>query len=143
MTDELVFETYIKASAEKVWQAITTSEFRRQYFFGSTVDADWRVGGRIVSHSPDGEVWGDNDIYECDPPRRLSHGWRSLYDPELAAEPESRVTWTIEPQDAGFVKLTVVHDRLADAPKTAVNVRGWSFIIAGLKSVLETGSGLA
>lgn len=142
MTDELVFETYIKASAEKVWEAITTSEFRRQYFFGSSIDADWRVGGRLVSHSPDGDVWGDNEIYEYDPPRLLSHGWRSLYEPELAAEPESRVTWTIEPQDGDYVKLTVVHDRLGASPKTAQSVRGWSFIVSGLKSVLETGSGL-
>ena len=40
-------------------------------------------------------------MLEFDPPRRLVHEWRSLYDPELAAEEPSRVTWEIEPQDDG------------------------------------------
>ena len=40
-------------------------------------------------------------VFEWDPPRRLVHEWQSLYDPELAAEEPSRVTWEIEPQDGG------------------------------------------
>ena len=42
-----------------------------------------------------------------------------MYDPELAGEEPSRVTWEIEPQDGGYCKLTLTHDRLDDAPKTA------------------------
>ena len=92
--------------------------------------------------SPDGsEIWDDNAVLEWDPPRRLSHEWHSFYDPELAAEEKSRVTWEIEPQDGGFSKLTVVHDRLENAPKTAASVSGagWMMVLSGLKSVLETG----
>ena len=78
------------------------------------------------------------------PPRRLSHEWHSFYDPELAAEEKSRVTWEIEAQDGGFSKLTVIHDRLENAPKTAASVSGagWMMVLSGLKSVLETGEGL-
>ena len=62
-------------------------------------------------------------MLEFDPPRRLVHGWRSLYNPELAAEEPSRVTWEIEPQDGGYCTLlTVVHDQLEGAPKTAESV---------------------
>ena len=82
---------------------------------------------------------GDNTILECDPPRRLVHTWRSLYDPVLAAEPESRVTWEIEAQPGGLAKLTLVHDRLDASPKTAASVRGWSYILSNLKTVMETG----
>jgi uncharacterized protein YndB with AHSA1/START domain len=55
---------------------------------------------------------------------RLSYTWRALYDEETAAEEPSRVSWEIEPQDDGVSKLTVVHDRLEGAPKTAENVAG-------------------
>jgi uncharacterized protein YndB with AHSA1/START domain len=73
------------------------------------------------------------------------HGWRSLYDPELAAEEESRVTWEIEPQEGGMSKLTVIHDQLEGAPKTAESVsgEGWMMVLSGLKTLLETGEELA
>ena len=40
-------------------------------------------------------------------------------------------------------KLTVIHDELDAAPKTAANVAGgWSFVLSGLKTLLETGEPL-
>ena len=63
-------------------------------------------------------------MFEYDPPRRLVYEWRPLYDDELAGEEPSRVTWEIEPQDDGTSLLTVTHDRLEGAPKTAASVAG-------------------
>jgi hypothetical protein len=69
--------------------------------------------------------------------------WRSLFDPELAIEQPSRVSWEIESQEGGLSKLTVTHDRLEGSPKTAQSVAGgWMFILSGLKTVLETGKPL-
>src|SRR5260221_492550 len=81
------------------------------------------------------EVARDVGALESDPPRRLVQGWRSLYAPELADEETSRVTWEIEPKDGGITLLTVVHDRLEGAPKTAASVsgEGWMFVLSGLK----------
>ena len=140
----LVFQIYIRATVETLWQAITETEFRRQYFFGSTIDTDFRPGSPLRSVSPDGELWGDDTVLECEPPHLLSHTWRSLWDPEARDEPESRVTWRIEPQERELCKLTVVHDQLEASPATARGVSGgWAFIISGLKSLLETGEPLA
>ena len=51
------------------------------------------------------------------------------------------MTWEIEPQDGGFSLLTVVHDQLEGAPKTAASVvgEGWMMVLSGLKTLLETG----
>jgi len=142
-TDRLVFQIYIRATPEQVWEGITRTEFRRQYFYGSTIESTFEPGSPLVSHSPDGELWGEDTVLECDPPRLLSHTWRSLWDPSGADEPPSRVTWQVEGQDGGFTKLTVVHDQLEKSPATAQSVSGgWAFIISGLKSVLETGAPL-
>ena len=64
---------------------------------------------------------------------------------EMAAEPASRVTWEIAPQDGGYCLLTVVHDQLEGAPKTAESVsgEGWMMVLSGLKTLLETGEPLA
>jgi hypothetical protein len=70
--------------------------------------------------------------------------WRSLYDPDLAAEEATRVAWEIEPGEGGVCSLTVVHDRLEGAPNTAENVAGagWMRVLSGLKTLVETGQPL-
>ena len=137
-----VYQVFIKATPEQVWAGITQPEYVDRYYHGCRLEAPLRAGGRWVGRSPDlAKTWIDSEILEFDPPRRLSHGWRALYDDELAPEPESRVTWEIEPQDDGTCLLTVVHDRLENAPKTAAGVSGagWMHILSGLKTLLETG----
>jgi uncharacterized protein YndB with AHSA1/START domain len=137
-----VYNIVIKATPEAIWEAITKPEFTARYFYGAriTIGPD-----RLSSLSPDDEVWGDEAVHEFDPPRRLVHAWRSRYDAELAGEGESRVTWEIEPQDNGTCLLTVVHDQLESAPKTAASVAGfgWMTVLSGLKTLLETGEPLA
>lgn len=138
-----VYQLYIKATQEEVWDAITNPATVAKFFFGAQVESTYNVGSKLRSLSPDGsDIWGDNTILECDPPRRLVHTWRSLYDPQMAAEPESRVTWEIAAQPGGFARLTLVHDRLDASPKTAASVRGWSYILSNLKTVMETGEAL-
>lgn len=138
-----VYQLYIRADQEQVWDAITNPETVARFFHGARVESTYEVGSPIRSWSPDHtQAWGDNTVLECDPPRRLVHTWRSLYDPALAAEPASRVTWEIEAQPGGFSKLTLIHDRLDGSPRTAASVRGWSYILSNLKTVVETGEPL-
>jgi uncharacterized protein YndB with AHSA1/START domain len=137
-----VYNIVIKATPEAIWEAITKPEFTELYFHGARITV---APDHYSSLGPDGDVWGDEAVYEYDPPRKLVHGWRSRYSPELADEDESRVTWEIEPQDNGTCLLTVVHDRLEGAPKTAASVAGvgWMTVLSGLKTLLETGKPLA
>jgi uncharacterized protein YndB with AHSA1/START domain len=137
-----VYQVFIKATPERIWEAITTPEFTTRYFYGARIEItpDWR---RV--YAPDGsDDWGEGAVMEYDPPRRLVHEWRSRYNPELAVEEPSRVTWEIEPRDDGVSLLTVVHDRLEGAPKTAESVSGpgWMMVLSGLKTLLETGESL-
>lgn len=137
-----VYSVFIRATPEQIWEAITMPEFTARYFYGQRIEiaADHRSWW-----NGEGELVSSGGVIEFDPPRRLVHGWNSSYDPEMAAEPESRVTWEIEPQDGGYSLLTVVHDRLDDSPKTAASVSGvgWMMVLSGLKTLLETGEPLA
>ena len=141
-TTTQVYQVFIKATPEQIWEAITTPEFTAKYFYGAQIEI---TPERRRSWSPDrSESWGDGAVLEYDRPRRLVHEWRSLYDPELAAEEPSRVTWEIEAQEGGYAKLVVVHDQLEGAPKTAASVSGagWMMVLSGLKTLLETGEPL-
>ena len=132
-----VYQVFIKATPEAIWEAITKPEFTERYFYGVRMEAT--PERRRVWMTP--EEWGDDPILEWDPPRRLVHGWRSKWNDELAAEQPSRVTWELEPQEDGTTLLTVVHDQLEGAPKTAASVAGpgWMRVLSGMKTLLETG----
>jgi uncharacterized protein YndB with AHSA1/START domain len=135
-----VYQLFIKATPEEVWETVTKPEFMMRYFHASRIEM---ADGRRRAYGPKGELWGASAVLDEDPPRRFVHEWRGLYDPELAAEEPSRVTWEIEPQDGGVTQLTLVHDQLEGAPKTAESVAGgWMFILSGLKTLVETGEPL-
>jgi uncharacterized protein YndB with AHSA1/START domain len=139
-----VYQVFIKATPEAIWDAITKPEFTQRYFYGSAIDSTFQPGAPYISRTADGEqVLVEGEIVEASPPRRLVHSWLAIYDEETAKEQPSRVAWEIEPQDGGVCLLTVVHDRLEDAPKTALSVAGgWMFVLSGLKTLLETGEPL-
>ena len=139
-----VYSVFIRATPEQVWDGITKPEFTTRYFHGTKIDSTFEPGAPYLSVAGDGgETLVDGEVLESDPPRLLKHTWRALYDPETASEPHSRVTWEIEPQEGGVTKLTVTHDQLEAAPKTAVSVAGgWSYVLSGLKTLLETGEPL-
>ena len=134
-----VYRIFIRATPERVWDAITKPEFTERYFHGVRIEV--RDGRRL---SVAGDVQWEEPVLESDPPHKLVHSWISYYDEELAAEEPSRVTWEIEPQDGGYTLLTVTHDRLEGAPKTAASVSGtgWMGVLSNLKSFLETGEPL-
>jgi uncharacterized protein YndB with AHSA1/START domain len=137
-----IYHVFIKATPERIWEAITTPAFTERYFYGARISV---TPDGYESRGPDGSNWGDSRTLEFDPPRRLVHGWEPNFDPELAKEPMSRVTWQIEPQEGGFCLLTVTHDQLEGAPKTASSVSGtgWMMVLSGLKTLLETGEPIA
>jgi uncharacterized protein YndB with AHSA1/START domain len=140
-----VYQVFIKATPEQIWDAITKPEFTERYFHGVRSDFDLRPGGHYRQTMGDtDQLATQGEVLEADRPRRLSHTWTSLYDPEMAVEEPSRVTWEIEARDDGTALLTVTHDRLEGAPKTAVGVygTGWMGVLSSLKTLLETGEPL-
>jgi uncharacterized protein YndB with AHSA1/START domain len=87
---------------------------------------------------PRGAVACDGEILEIDPPRRLVTTWRSLWEPDLAVEPPSRVTWEIEERANGCL-LRVIHDRLDRSPKThnAVST-GWPVLVDRMRDCVQS-----
>jgi uncharacterized protein YndB with AHSA1/START domain len=134
-----VYQVFIGATPEQIWEAITTPEFTEQYFYGIRIET---TAERRQTQWQD-EV-GEDPVFEWDPPRKLVHGWRSKWNEELSVEEPSRVSWELEAQDDGTTLLTVVHDQLEGAPKTAASVSGpgWTRVLSGLKTLLETGEPL-
>jgi uncharacterized protein YndB with AHSA1/START domain/DNA-binding transcriptional ArsR family regulator len=139
--DEKVFEIYIKATPERVWEAITSDEDRRKYWFGVGVVSDFTPGSPVeLAHPGAGVVIGDGENLEVDPPRRLVQSFRALWSDAVKAQGTSRVTWEIEPV-ADSCRVTVTHDQLREGANSEL-YGGWPMILSGLKTLLETGQTL-
>jgi len=139
---QFVYVTYIETTPEKLWDALTRSEFTRQYWFDTEVRSDWKVGSPFALVMG-GKTTDTGKILEADPPRRLAYTFKHELFEEMRKEPATTVTFTIEPYGQ-LVKLTVTHEGFAAGSKLLGAVSsGWPAILSALKSLLETGKALA
>jgi uncharacterized protein YndB with AHSA1/START domain len=138
---EKVFEIYIRTTPERLWEAITDSDTRSNYWFGNQFTSEWTPGSRIEMSNPRaGMLLGEGENMEVDPPRRLVQKMVALWSDEVKSEGTSRVTWEIEPV-GDSCRLTVIHDQLRDGANPEI-YGGWPMILSGLKTWLETGERL-
>jgi len=136
---KFVYVTYIRTTPERLWTALTTPEFTRQYWFGMHCESEWKAGSSWRLIFQDGRVADMGEIVEAERPKRLVIKWRNEFKPELKAEGYSRCTIDIEPIGEA-VKLTITHEMERPGTKFIEAVSGgWPRILSNLKSLLETG----
>jgi uncharacterized protein YndB with AHSA1/START domain len=138
-----IYVTYIAATPEKVWQALTDPSFSVGYFFGFKVDIEPRVGGAFFLRYPDHRVHVRGRVTEWSPPRRFACTWLVEGVKDIAELPECLVAYDIEDAD-GSVKLTMTESHSWDVPEDILSGGrvGWPAILSSLKSLLETGTPL-
>lgn len=142
-TPKTVYVTYIAATPEKVWQALTSAEFTRQYFFGRSVEIEPKAGGEFILRMPDGRVDVKGKVVEWDPPRLLSVTWRVEWIEEMRKLPECLVTYQIDALgDAVRLTMTEAHQWEVPDAILAGGRMGWPAILSSLKSLIETGKPL-
>jgi uncharacterized protein YndB with AHSA1/START domain len=143
MSSRLVTVTYLRATPEAVWEALITPTIIRRYWNGAFHESSWELGASWTLTLPDGRVADRGEVLEYQKPRRLSVSWRNEFKEDLLAEGYSRCRWEIEPDEGNVVKLTVTHE--IDFPNSkfiAAAANSWPAILAGLKTLLETGDPL-
>jgi len=129
----------IKAPPARVWAAITQPELMLRWWgpdAGPTLDvvADVRPGGRfsVVFRLMNGEEHNPTGIYrEVVPEKKLVFTW----DLPGAAEPESLVTFRLEPVDGG-TELTLTHEHLPDEEARFGHEQGWNGLLDKLPPFL-------
>ena len=130
-----VYVTYVRATAEQVWQALTDADLTARYW-GHANNSDWRVGSPWEHRRVDGSDQVDvvGTVLEASPPTRL----RITFEDSDERRSPSVVTFLIEPHD-DIVRLTVTHENLPNVEMLNGISRGWPAVLANLKSLLETG----
>jgi uncharacterized protein YndB with AHSA1/START domain len=130
------YTTYIRTTPEKLWEALTSPEFQRQYWFDMRLESDWNVGSPWTMLSPGDEATDEGEVLESDPPKKLVLRWRNL---DVASEGDSICTISLEPV-SDSVKLSILHEMEKDKSVVIERVGwGWPLILSNLKSVVENG----
>jgi len=138
-----VYTIYIASTPEKVWEALTSAEFSRQYFFGNAVEVEQKIGGAYVVRTPDGALHISGEVIACEPPKKLTVTFNVNWPELIEKLGPTLVTYEIE-QTGDAVRLTMseAHDRPLSDDILSGGRQGWPAILSSLKSLLETGKPL-
>lgn len=157
-----VYRIYIKATPQRVWEAITEPEWTARYGYGGRGEFDLRPGGRYVGYTSqemkDGgasqgidvpDIAIEGEVVEVNTPRKLVLKWHMVMDPNTSSDSHTRLIYELEETAEGVTRLTLTHE-LAGAPAAADILSGkwesqgagggWSWVLSDMKSVIETGN---
>lgn len=140
---DVVYAIFIRTTPQKLWQALTQSAFTTQYFFGRSIESDWRQGSPWTLRFADGRTDVDGVVLESDPPRLLKISWRVAWLDEPDPPGPALITYEIQ-QHGEIVQLTMTQHTDSAIPRKYIKAgqTGWGAILSSLKSLLETGRAL-
>jgi uncharacterized protein YndB with AHSA1/START domain len=136
--------TTVKAAPAEIWKALTTLSTLKQFFFGSDIFTDWRVGNPIrFRGSWKGKPYEDKgSIQTFDIGKRLAFThWSPLSGMEDRPENYHILTFELRPTGGGTeVVLTQTNQNDAE-PLTDENrkeyAKNWTMVLDGLKKAVE------
>lgn len=131
--------TTIDAPIEKVWEALTTPEIIKQWFFGVDTITDWKVGSPILHRG----IWQDKPfedkgvILKFEPLKEIVHThWSPLTGTPDAPENYNTVTMSLSDQ-AGRTQVTISNDNNPTEESRDHSAQNWAMVLKSLKEVLE------
>lgn len=128
------------APISKVWQGLTDPALVKQYFFGTDLKADWKVGGRITfSGEWDGKTYVDGGtILEITPPKLLKYTyWSSMSGTDDKPENYNNITYELT-EDKGVTTLIITQDGVKNREAMEHSEQNWQSVFDGLKKLLKS-----
>jgi uncharacterized protein YndB with AHSA1/START domain len=132
--------TTIHAPASRVWDALTKPELIKQYFFGTNVVTDWKVGSPIYYRGEwQGRSYEDKGaILEFEREKRLvSTHWSPLAGVPDIPENYHTVTYLLSEHE-GSTDVTIRQDNNASEDEKVHSEQNWAMVLLGLKKLLES-----
>ena len=140
MTDiALTTSTTIKRAPDEVWEALTTPNVIKQWFFGVDTETDWKVGSPLVHRGKyQGKPYVDKGkVLAYDPPRLLVHThWSDVSGDPDSPDKYQEVAWALSERD-GATELTITERNLPSEKAKAISEESWKAVLNNLKELLE------
>ncbi len=129
----------IRAPLERVWDAITQPAIVKQYFFGTDLDTDWRVGSSVFFRGEwQGKRYEDRGtVLAYEPMKALAFNyWSSFSGTQDATETRQIVRYRLEPVPDG-IRVTVDQSNVASQAIADHSAENWRGVLDGMKRLLE------
>jgi uncharacterized protein YndB with AHSA1/START domain len=129
----------INTTAAKVWEALTTPELIKHWFFGVDTETDWKAGSSMVHRGVwQGKPYEDKGvILKIERPKLLVHSHWSAFS-GLPDSPENYqiVRWALSERH-GKTELTITEVNLPSLEAKEVSDKSWKIVLNNLKELLE------
>jgi uncharacterized protein YndB with AHSA1/START domain len=129
----------IRAPIEAVWDALTKPEIVKQYFFGTNLVTDWKVGSPLFFRGEwQGKSYEDRGIVlSFEPPKRLSYNyWSSFSGLEDTPETRQIISFELIPVDEG-VRMNVHQANVDTQARADHSAANWRSVLEALKQLVE------
>lgn len=132
------FTTIINAPPEKVWEALTTPEIVKQYFFGTDLVTDWKIGGPIIFQGEwEGQKYKDKgEVLEYKHNKKLSYSYLSNWSGKEDL-PENYLWISYEVKPIGTKTELTIHQSNYDEERAKHSEGNWTSVIESLKKIVE------
>jgi uncharacterized protein YndB with AHSA1/START domain len=130
----------INAPAEEVWDALTTPEIIKKYFFGTNAISDWKVGSPIVFRGVwEGKQYEDKGTILKSIPNKLFQYkyWSSMSGIEDMPENYQTITYELSEKDNNKTTLTITQENIPDEKTKEHSEKNWRKVLSDLKNLLE------
>ncbi|ASU35379.1 SRPBCC family protein [Mucilaginibacter xinganensis] len=128
-----------KAPIAEVWKGLTDPAMVEQYFFGTRLHSDWKVGGPITfSGEWEGNKYEDGGIIlDIDAPKFLKYTyWSSMSGTENKPENYNNITYELD-ETADETTLVITQDGVKNQEAADHSEQNWQSVFDGLKKIIE------
>jgi uncharacterized protein YndB with AHSA1/START domain len=130
----------IHAPVKKVWDALTVPVQVKQYFFGTNLDTDWKVGSQIYFRGEyQGKTYEDKGhVLEFSPEKSLSFDyWSGFSGLEDKPENYAIIRYALT-ETEGNTTVTVSQSNVDTQERADHSAKNWKMVLEGLRKFVES-----
>lgn len=139
--EKLTVNVHVKFNAPmaKVWRGLTDPAMVKEYFFGTNLESNWRVGEPIkFSGEWNGHKYEDHGtILDIDPGTFVKYSyWSSMSGTDDKPENYANITYNLT-ENNGETELTVTQDNVKNEEAKAHSEQNWKGLFEELRKLIE------
>lgn len=133
------YTTLVKAPAEKVWQGLTDPSIVKQYFFGTELITDWKVGSEIIFQGEwEGQKYRDRgEVLQYQENEMLAYSYLSNWSGKEDL-PENYLWVSYEIKSVGDITELTISQSNYDEERAQHSQGNWAALMDGMKKLVES-----